>query len=48
MPLLPNYIGVCPCFETRFYQNQVMPDQTIKKIKNKKKCMELEFREIEF
>ena len=45
MPLLPNYIGVCPYFETRFYQNQVMSDQTIK---NKKKCMELELREIEF
>ena len=28
MPLFPNYIGVCPCFETRFYQNRVMPDQT--------------------
>ena len=28
MPLFPNYIRACPCFETRFYQNRVMPDQT--------------------
>ena len=34
MPLFPNYIGACPYFKTRFYQNQVMSDQTIK---NKKK-----------
>ena len=34
MPLFPNYIGVCPCFETRFYQNRVMPDQTKKKKKH--------------
>ena len=45
MPLFPNYIRACPCFETRFYQNQVMPDQTIKK---KKRSMKLDFREIEF
>ena len=44
MPLFPNYIGACPYFETRFYQNRVMPDQT----KKRKNCMELEFREIEF
>ena len=45
MPLFPNYIGACPCFETQFYQNRVMPDQNLKK---KKKGMKLEFREIEF
>ena len=33
MPLFPNYIRACPYFETRFYQNQVMPDQTKKKKK---------------
>ena len=44
MPLFPNYIRACPCFETRSYQNQVMPDQT----KKKKKSMKLDFREIEF
>ena len=25
-----------------------MPNKTIKKIKNKKKCMELDFREVKF
>ena len=37
MPLFPNYIGACPCFETQFYQNRVMPDQNLKKKKKKKK-----------
>ena len=46
MPLFPNYIGACPYFKTRFYQNQVMPYKTKKK--KKKKSMELDFREIEF
>ena len=45
MPLFPNYIGACPYFETWFYQNWVMPDQTLKK---KKKSIELDFREIDF
>ena len=45
MPLFPNYIGACPCFETQFYQNRVMLDQTKKEKKN---CMELEFRDIKF
>ena len=35
MPLFPNYIGACPYFKTRFYQNQVMPGQTKKKKKKK-------------
>ena len=33
MPLFPNYIGACPYFKTRFYQNQVMPGKTKKKKK---------------
>ena len=28
MSLFTNYIGACPYLKTRFYQNQVMPDQT--------------------
>ena len=49
MSLFTNCIGACPCFETRFYQNQVMPDQTIKKKKtNKQTNIELDFREFEF
>ena len=43
MPLFPNYIRACPYFETQFYQNRVMPDQT-----KTKECMELEFRKIKF
>ena len=33
IPLFPNYIGACPCFETQFYQNRVMLDQTKKEKK---------------
>ena len=39
-PFLKKKFAICPCFETRFYQNRVMPDQT----KKKKKSMELKFQ----
>ena len=39
MSLFPNYLGPCPCFETRLVENRVWDDETLKK----KICMELEF-----
>ena len=44
MPLFPNYIGRAPVSKLDFIKIELCPI----KLKKKKNCMELEFREIEF
>ena len=44
MPLFPSYIGRAPVSKLDFIKIELCPI----KLKKKKNCMELEFREIEF